>query len=103
MGIPGQTLGAHASACGGTSIRLLVELRAQVYNALGPAGAGRCPERRLLDRPARGSERQENDVSVTGVTDGLFRVRVVSPLQATEADLARRQQRYGAHAGPGTE
>ena len=31
-----------------------------------------------------------------------FRVRVVSPLEATEADLARRQRRYGAHAGPGT-
>jgi allantoin racemase len=39
-------------------------------------------------------------VSVTG---GPFRVRVVSPLEATEADLARRQRRYGAHAGPGTQ
>ena len=32
-----------------------------------------------------------------------FRVRVVSPLAATEADLARRQRRYGAHAGPDTQ
>ncbi len=37
------------------------------------------------------------------VTGEPFRVRVVSPLEATEADLARRQRRYGAHAGPGTE
>lgn len=32
-----------------------------------------------------------------------LRVRVVSPLAATEADLARRQRRYGAHAGPDTQ
>jgi Asp/Glu/hydantoin racemase len=28
---------------------------------------------------------------------------VVSPLAATEADLARRQRRYGAHARPDTQ
>jgi allantoin racemase len=32
----------------------------------------------------------------------MFRVRIVSPLRATEADLARRQRRYGAHARPDT-
>jgi allantoin racemase len=42
-------------------------------------------------------------MTVTDVAGGPFRVRVVSPLQATEADLARRQRRYGAHAGPGTQ
>ena len=31
-----------------------------------------------------------------------FRVKIISPLKATEADLARRQQRYGEHAQPGT-
>ena len=35
--------------------------------------------------------------------DTPFRVRILSPLAATEADLARRQRRYGAHAAPGTE
>lgn len=38
-----------------------------------------------------------------GAGDRPFRVRVVSPLHASEADLARRRRRYGAHAGPGTE
>jgi len=32
----------------------------------------------------------------------MFRVTIVSPLRATEADLARRQRRYGAHARPDT-
>jgi allantoin racemase len=32
-----------------------------------------------------------------------FRVRIISPLQATEADLARRQHRYGEIAGPNTQ
>ncbi len=32
-----------------------------------------------------------------------FRVKIISPLRATEADLARRQRRYGEHAQPGTE
>jgi allantoin racemase len=31
-----------------------------------------------------------------------FRVTIISPLQAAAADLARRQRRYGEHAGPGT-
>lgn len=31
-----------------------------------------------------------------------FRVKIISPLKATEADLARRQRRYGDHAQPGT-
>lgn len=31
-----------------------------------------------------------------------FRVKIISPLEATEADLARRQRRYSAHAQPGT-
>ncbi len=31
-----------------------------------------------------------------------FRIKIISPLEATEADLARRQQRYGAEAGPET-
>ena len=31
-----------------------------------------------------------------------FRVRIISPLKATEADLARRQQRYSEFAGPET-
>jgi allantoin racemase len=31
-----------------------------------------------------------------------FRVRVLAPLEASAADLARRRRRYGAHAGPGT-
>lgn len=29
-----------------------------------------------------------------------FRVKIISPLEATAADLARRQQRYGEQAGP---
>jgi Asp/Glu/hydantoin racemase len=32
-----------------------------------------------------------------------FRVKIISPLKATEADLVRRQRRYGEHAQPGTE
>jgi Asp/Glu/hydantoin racemase len=32
----------------------------------------------------------------------MFRVTIISPLRASEADLARRQRRYGAQAGPGT-
>jgi Asp/Glu/hydantoin racemase len=31
-----------------------------------------------------------------------FRVKIISPLKATAADLARRQQRYGSHAGSNT-
>jgi len=31
-----------------------------------------------------------------------FRVKIISPLEATEADLARRQQRYSQHAGAET-
>lgn len=31
-----------------------------------------------------------------------FRVRILSPLEATEADIARRQRRYSEHAAPGT-
>lgn len=31
-----------------------------------------------------------------------FRVKIISPLEATEADLARRQRRYGEQASPGT-
>lgn len=32
-----------------------------------------------------------------------FRVKIISPLQATEADLARRQRRYSEYAGPNTQ
>jgi Asp/Glu/hydantoin racemase len=32
-----------------------------------------------------------------------FRVKIITPLRATEADLARRVRRYGAHAQPGTD
>jgi Asp/Glu/hydantoin racemase len=32
----------------------------------------------------------------------LFSVKILSPLKATADDLARRQQRYAAHAGPHT-
>lgn len=32
-----------------------------------------------------------------------FRVKIISPLKATESDVARRQRRYSGHAGPGTE
>lgn len=32
-----------------------------------------------------------------------FRVKIISPLEATEADLARRQRRYGEQARPGTQ
>lgn len=32
-----------------------------------------------------------------------FRVKILSPLTATDADLARRQQRYGEQARPGTQ
>jgi allantoin racemase len=31
-----------------------------------------------------------------------FRIKIISPLEATEADLARRQERYGRQAGPDT-
>lgn len=31
-----------------------------------------------------------------------FRVKIISPLEATESDLARRQKRYAAQAGPHT-
>lgn len=31
-----------------------------------------------------------------------FRVKIISPLKAVEADLARRQRRYAEHARPGT-
>jgi allantoin racemase len=31
-----------------------------------------------------------------------FRVKILSPLKATKADLARRQRRYADHADPGT-
>lgn len=31
-----------------------------------------------------------------------FRVKIISPLKASEADLARRQRRYGQQAGPDT-
>ena len=32
-----------------------------------------------------------------------LRVKILSPLKATEDDLARRQRRYSGHAGPGTQ
>jgi allantoin racemase len=32
----------------------------------------------------------------------MFRITIITPLRATEADLARRQRRYGAHARPDT-
>ena len=31
-----------------------------------------------------------------------LRIKIISPLKATETDLARRQQRYSQHAGPET-
>ncbi len=32
-----------------------------------------------------------------------FRVKIITPIQVDEADLARRQQRYGARAAPDTQ
>lgn len=32
-----------------------------------------------------------------------FRIKIISPLKATEADIQRRQQRYNEHAGPDTQ
>jgi len=32
-----------------------------------------------------------------------FRVKIISPLKATEADIQRRQLRYSEHAGPNTQ
>ena len=32
-----------------------------------------------------------------------FRVKIISPLKATEADIQRRQRRYSEHAGPDTQ
>ncbi|MBW1676617.1 MAG: hypothetical protein JRJ79_08425 [Deltaproteobacteria bacterium] len=32
-----------------------------------------------------------------------FRVKIISPLKATEADIQRRQLRYSEHAGPDTQ
>ena len=32
-----------------------------------------------------------------------FRVKIITPLQVDEADLARRQRRYGARAAPDTQ